>query len=125
MASLWKHPESKYWIACFTAADGRQLKRTTRSTDKREALRIAQALEEAEEMSARGYLSTEEQFRLYFTQAYERLFGKKGELEITVRAWLEQWLHNEKGAVTPGTLNRYSQVVKDLNVSEPLPPLTQ
>ena len=113
MASLWKHPESKYWIACFTAADGRQLKRTTRSTDKREALRIALALEEAEEMSARGYLSTEEQFRLYFTQAYERLFGRKNELEITVRAWLEQWLHNEKGAVTPGTLNRYSQVVKD------------
>jgi integrase len=113
MASLWKHPDSKYWTACFAGADGKQKKRSTRSTDKREALRIAHALEEAEEMSAHGYLSTEEQFRLYFTQAYERLFGKKDELETTVRAWLEQWLHNEKGAVSPGTLNRYGQVVKD------------
>jgi hypothetical protein len=32
MASLWKHPKSQFWTACFTDDNGRQLKRSTKLT---------------------------------------------------------------------------------------------
>ena len=50
MASLWKHPQSKFWVACFTDATGRQRKQSTKieATEKnrRAALRIADELEQ-------------------------------------------------------------------------------
>src|SRR5260370_6162919 len=113
MASLWKHPQSKFWMGCYTAADGRQLKRSTRETDKHKALVIAQTWEQAEGMSAKGYLNSEEQFRMFFDQSFQRIFGKKSQLDLSVRAWLQDWLKNEKGAVAKSTLNRYTQVVND------------
>jgi integrase len=47
MASLWKHPNSPFWTACFTDETGRQVKRSTRTADRRAALKIAETLEEA------------------------------------------------------------------------------
>jgi cob(I)alamin adenosyltransferase len=68
MASLWKHPESKYWYGCFTAADGRQLKRSTRETDKHKARIIVQAWEQAESMGSMGTDSAPEQQQLSAAQ---------------------------------------------------------
>jgi integrase len=113
MASIWRHPESKYYMGCFTAADGRQLKRSTRETNKNRALAIAQAWEQAEGMGRDGYLTTEEQFRRVLTQSFERITGKKLNPEPTVREWLERWLKTEQGAVAFSTHRRYSQVVRD------------
>ena len=47
MASLWKREHSQYWTACFTAADGRQLKRSTKTSDRKLALKIAEQFEQA------------------------------------------------------------------------------
>jgi integrase len=116
MASVWKHPQSKYWMGCFTAADGRQLKRSTRETHKHQALAIAQAWEGLEVMGRDGYLSTEEQFRQVLSQNFERIFGKKLRPEPTVREWLERWLKTEAGAVAGSTHERYSQIVRDFLV---------
>ena len=113
MASLWKHPQSKFWMGCFTAADGRQLKRSTRETDKRKALAIVQTWEQVEGMSRGGYLSSKEQFRIFFDQSFYRIFGEKSQFDITVTEWLQEWLQNEKGAVAQTTLDRYTQVVDD------------
>ena len=41
MASITKREKSKYWIACFTNRDGRQLKRSTKTTDRNQAMQIA------------------------------------------------------------------------------------
>jgi integrase len=100
-------------MGCFTAADGRQLKRSTRTVSKTKALEIARAWEEIETNSARGYLSTEEQFRLFVDQKFRFLFGKDSQLELTIRSWLEQWLANTQGTVTPGALKGYHAVVRD------------
>ena len=116
MASIWRHPQSKYFMGCFTAADGRQLKRSTRETNKNRALAIAQAWEQAEGMGRDGYLTTEEQFRRVLTQSFERITGKKLKAEPTVREWLELWLKTEQGAVAPSTHERYSQIVRDFLV---------
>src|ERR1700693_2738778 len=113
MASIWKHPESKYWMGCFTAADGRQLKRSTRETNRHRALAIAQAWEQVEAMGKDGYLTTEEQFRRVLTQSFERITGKKLRPEPTLREYLEHWLKTEQGAVAGSTHERYSQIVRD------------
>ena len=113
MASIWRHPESKYYMGCYTAADGRQLKRSTRETNRNKALAIAQTWEQAESMGRDGYLTSEEQFRRVLTQGFERITGKKLHPEPTVREWLERWLKTEKGAVSEATIRRYTQVVRD------------
>jgi integrase len=113
MASVWKHPESKYWFGCYTAADGRQLKRSTRETDKRKALTIAQAWEELESMGRAGYLTSEEQFRRVFTQSFERITGKKILPAVTVREWFDRWLRIEQGAIAPESYKRYSGVLQN------------
>ena len=70
MASVIKRPESKYWVACFTSRDGKQLKRSTKSTDKRAALRIAQEIE-AVEMKARVADVTTDQLQKVFSDMSE------------------------------------------------------
>jgi hypothetical protein len=101
MASLYKDPRSKYWIGCFTAADGRQLKRSTRETDKTKARQICEAWENVESLGRKGYLTSAEQFRKVFNDSLERITGRKL-YDPGVREWLERWLATEKGAVKPG-----------------------
>ena len=112
MPSLTKDPRgwSKYWICCYTAADGRQLKRSTRETDKRRAGAICEAWERAESLGKDGLLTSEEQLRRVIEQSFERLNGKKVE-NVTVRSWLERWIKGEAGAVGDSTLKRYQQIV--------------
>lgn len=47
MASIWKHPNSPFWTACFTDERGRQVKKTTKQKEPREARKVAEAFEEA------------------------------------------------------------------------------
>jgi integrase len=112
MASLTKDPRgwSKYWVCCYTAADGRQLKRSTRETDKRRAGVVCEAWERAESLGKDGLLTSEVQLRRVIEQSFERLNGKKVE-NVTVRQWLERWLKNEEGAVAAATLQKYKQVL--------------
>ena len=58
MASLWKHPESKYWVACYTNRDGKQVKRSTKQTDRKKALTVAMELERVEQRVRQGTVST-------------------------------------------------------------------
>jgi hypothetical protein len=48
MASLRKSPKSPYYIACITLADGKRTQKSTKSTDRKKAQRIADLMEEAE-----------------------------------------------------------------------------
>ena len=45
MSSVWKHPKSQFWTACFTDENGRQLKRSTKLTDRAKAMSMAQKFE--------------------------------------------------------------------------------
>ena len=45
MASVWRHPKSQFWTACFTDDNGRQLKRSTKLTDRNKATLMAQKFE--------------------------------------------------------------------------------
>jgi len=58
MASVIKRKESKFWTACYTSHDGRQLKRSTKSTDKNQALEIAIDFERVEKQAKQGAISS-------------------------------------------------------------------
>ena len=74
MASLTKHPKSQFWTACFTSRDGRQLKRSTKTTDKRQALHIAMELEAVEQKAQAGILTTT-QLRKVLNDVSEKVTG--------------------------------------------------
>jgi len=112
MASLTKDSRgrSPYWIACYASADGRRLKKSTKTADRRKAQAIADAWEGVE-AQARGGTLTELQVRNVIAETLERVTGKKP-FDPTVREWLEHWTRGEEGTVQPGTLAKYRRVAK-------------
>jgi len=112
MSSLWRHPRSRYWTACFTDASGHQRKRSTKETDKRKAKIIAEAWEQAESLGSRGLLTSREQLRIVLEQTLQRLTGKTPE-SFTVTSWLRRWLEGERRAVADSTLETYTVHVED------------
>ena len=112
MCSLIKdyRGKSKFWTCCYTAADGRQLKRSTKETDRRKAQVICEAWEQAESLGSKGLLTSQEQLRIVLEQTLFRLTGKKPET-VTVQAWLNRWLEAERGAVAEASFDKYKGVL--------------
>src|SRR5271169_5096354 len=46
MASIKRHPKSPFWMACFTLPDGRRTTRSTGTSEKKDAQRIANHYED-------------------------------------------------------------------------------
>jgi integrase len=113
MASLTKDPRRKkqYWICCFTAADGRQLKKSTKQTDKSKAWEVCLAFEQAEALARAGEI-TEAQLRKVLSSTLQRVTCKAIHAP-TIRQWLNDWLAAREGTAAPSTLRKYRQVVKD------------
>ena len=74
MARITKREKSKYWIACFTNRDVRQLKRSTKTTDRNQAMQIAAELERVETQAKRGNL-TSMQLRKTLNDLAEKVTG--------------------------------------------------
>jgi integrase len=106
MASIWKHPESKYWTACFTGKDGIRRKRSTRSTSQRQALRLAHKYEEA----ARKKL-TKRAARQIIGDIYEQVSGEQLPGE-TVDVFFDRWVKQTKSRVADGTWRKYHDEAK-------------
>jgi hypothetical protein len=46
MASVTKKPRSKYWFACFRDLQGKQRRVSTKQTDRKKAMKIAEQYEQ-------------------------------------------------------------------------------
>ncbi len=112
MASLVKDSEgrSPYWIACYTAADGRRLKKSTKETIRGKALEIALVLERAENMAARSTL-TETRARELIGEVLERTSGESLPF-YTAESWLRDWLRGKEVSKSAGTHVKYSHTVE-------------
>jgi len=108
MASLWKHPKSQFWTACFTDDNGRQLKRSTKLTDRNKATLMAQKFEAAYRMKL-----TEAQARKVVSDIFEQIHGEQL-YHATVRKFLTDWMTNKKIETSPGTHKRYQNAVDKL-----------
>lgn len=111
MASVVKRERSKYWTACFTDRGGRQLKRSTKTTNKREALAIAIELERVEDRARQGALTTI-QLKKVLNDISEKITGETL-VAPTVKAYLHDWLEGVAVRNSPATKERYENT-KDL-----------
>ena len=108
MASVWRHPNSKFWSACFTDANGRQLKRSTKETNRATAQRIAEKFEAAYRLKL-----TESQARKVVSDIYEVVRGEVL-FHATVRKFLTDWLAGKKLETVSGSHKRYTNAVDKL-----------
>lgn len=108
MANVLRRPDSKFWIASFTDSRGRQLKRSTKSTDKETALKIADAYEKA---ATGGKMAT--QARAVITELLASN-GMETVPEVTVTEWGSKWLARKMGVVAGATQLFYQLCTKDL-----------
>lgn len=118
MASLWKHPNSRYWTACYTSAaidprSGRrkQVKRSTKTKNKDDAMRIALEYEALENAIVEG-TATAESIRSVLNDLISRLTGQPT-TEPSVRDWLARYLKRKDGTVSDDTMIRLGQVIDD------------
>ena len=107
MASIHRHPNSRFWY-CTIGIPGRgQLQRTTKQTDRRKAIEFAQKLENA----ARGNALTEIQARKILAEIYaiqnpgEKLPGS------STREFFKSWISNKIRETAPATGIRYTRAV--------------
>lgn len=106
MASIRKHPKSKYWFACITLPDGRQTQRSTKQTDATLARKIAEKWEQP-----RRAKLTQKQARKIIAETYaivnnELLPGS------TAREFFSKWAENKKLETAASTARRYSDDVQ-------------
>jgi integrase len=109
MASLWKHPNSSYWSACYTDREGRQMKRTTKQTDKRKALLIAVEWERIEAQARRSGVSTRQ-----MQKVLNDMLEKTNEETIvtpSTEKYLRDWLTGIETKNSKGTYERYKHTV--------------
>jgi integrase len=105
VASIRKHPKSKYWFACITLPNGRQTQRSTKQTDPKKARAFADKLEAA----GRAKLS-EKQARKIVSEIFEMMNNEKLP-GSTLRDYLTKWSANKKRETAEATGRRYGEVV--------------
>jgi len=108
MASIWKHPNSKYWSACYTDHSGRRIKVSTKKTDRNSALLIALEYERAEAKSRDGVL-TGVQCRKVLSEILEKTTGDSIR-HTTTEDYFENWLKGKDATASAGTAQRYDNV---------------
>ena len=103
MSSLVKQ-SSRYWIAAFRDASGRQYRRTTRETNRTRAQAVAEQYERA--AKAKG---NSQRVRKILSEFLRDHYGE--ELPFaTARDFLGQWLAARKTETSPATFRRYEEV---------------
>jgi len=110
MASVVRRTKSRFWTACFTSRDGRQLKRSTKTTNRQEAMRIALELESVENQARQGSLTTT-QLQKVLSDVSEKLNGESI-IAASVETYLQEWLQGIKARNSNGTLERYGNTVR-------------
>jgi integrase len=119
MASITKDahqpPRSPFWIACFNGvgSDGRvrRLKRSTKTTDRKLAQRLADEWEQLEKLAGKGRL-TESHCRKVIAQMYERTVGEPLHFR-TAREQLSEWVESKKNETELRTYWKYRQTVDE------------
>jgi integrase len=113
MSSILKDSRNRspYWIASFTAADGRRLKKSTKTTDPEIAKRTAAEWESIGKAGRAGRLF-EAQCRKVIADLYEVATGSALAFH-TARSWLTGWIEEKKLSISPRTKLKYQQVVRE------------
>src|SRR5437667_8815821 len=115
MASITKDthqpPKSPFWIACFTGPDGRRLKKSTKTSDKELAKKLAAEWDQAGKLARAGRL-TESHCRKVIAEMYERTIGEPLHFR-TAREYLTEWVQSKKNETELRAHLKYRQIVHE------------
>lgn len=90
MASIWKHPKSKFWYAPYKDKDGRWRNASTKTTERKAALKLADEYEAA----ARGR-RTATKARRVISRLHAEITGEVLP-SSSVRSFVAAWLLEKK-----------------------------
>ena len=112
MASLHRHSSgrSPFFFAKYRGADGRIVVKSTKQSDRGNAMTVALELERAEG-AARNGKASETQFRKVLSELLEKTTGERLRCP-TVKEFLDGWLKGKELAKSEGTHIRYGGTVK-------------
>ena len=105
MACLWKHPQSKNWYARFTDSTGRRRNRSTGTSVRKEALKIAANYE-----SAGKTMRTAKQVRKVIAELHQEISGE-AIVTQSFKTFAAAWIAKKNGEVSPATLTFYKKTV--------------
>jgi integrase len=103
VASVWRHPQSRYWVACFRDASGRRRKISTKVTSRSAALKIAHEYEKASRLK-----QTRAQTRLTIERLHAELSGESY-CRVSLREHTAQWLASKIPEIAPSTQKFYRE----------------
>lgn len=106
MASIWKHPQSRFYYAHFSLPGGGRTNRSTKEVDAKKAQKIADAYE----LAARERM-TEGQIRRVMSDLFERVSGTPLP-SSTAREHLTTWIERKRVENGPRTAERYGRTVR-------------
>lgn len=106
MAFLVRQPRSRYWIAGFVDASGREVRKTTREVDKRRAQKVADQFERVAKKRGNAQ-SVRQAFNEFLRDAYGESLPSS-----TVRDYARSWLERRKGEMTEGSYVRYEKMIE-------------
>lgn len=131
MATLFRHPKSRYWWTQFFDRNGKRISRSTGKTKKGEARDAAHSLEMEEKrakqkqhvlqkemlelfnratVEANKGTFTVEKARSYVMELYQ--IANHEELpSFTVGEWLDKWLENKASDIKAKTMTRYTSSI--------------
>ncbi len=109
MASVRKHPKSKFWYACFTDSNGVRTTRSTKTKNRTTALKMAVEWEKAATQASEGRL-TEAQARTVINSIMEHA-GQEPVTFYKIRDWFEEWIEEKKKSSQDATYKKYQPVV--------------
>jgi integrase len=109
MASIHKRENSRFWTASYTSRDGRQLKKSTKTTDKNQATEIAIEFERIERRAMAGTL-TSNQIKKICNDVSQKVTGDTIIAPAT-DVYLYEWLKGVRERSKPSTFERYNTSV--------------
>jgi integrase len=101
MPALRKKENCRNWFACFTLPDGRRVQRSTGTSDRKSAERLALQYEEATRKAR-----TSRQAQRVIRDIYASLTGDALKSR-TLNEYLKSWLARKKGEIRSGSLKSY------------------
>lgn len=101
MASIWKRINSKYYTACWTDSTGRRMKRSTKTTEKKLAEKLAAQFEE--ESRAKR---TAKQARRVLSAIYSKLSGEELPT-MKVRAYFTAYVERKRPEISKASVDYY------------------
>jgi integrase len=109
MASIWRHPKSQYWTACFRDATGRARRISTKETNRARARKIAEAFERVARTK-----STKLHVKRVIEALHAELGGGEPAASVSLADFADQWLAAKRPEVAPRTYGFYREGIAKL-----------